>query len=191
LYDLKKLGAIPFGLELDTTAIEFAKFLGIDVFQGDINDFVSETKYDLISMIDLVEHPLNPMDILEKSYELLQRGGLLLIWTPNGDFACLEKNPTTFRVDLEHMQYFTPDTCLFIASEWKLRIVHLETLGFPLLEGYDKPLSKNETPVRFIKKMIKFIPGFSTVNDLRHILFKNKQERMGAYNLFCIMQKPA
>ena len=197
LYCLKKLGAIPFGLELDTQAIEFAKFLGIDVFQGNITEFVSETKYDLIIMSDLVEHPLNPMDILRKSSELLQRRGLLMILTPNGDFASLEKSPTTFRVDLEHMQYFTPDTCLFIASELKLRVVHLETLGFPALEGIDKPLSKNEAPVPLIKKIIKSIPGFSTVNSFRHKLFMNKQvmnkqdERMGAYHLFCIMQKPA
>jgi 2-polyprenyl-3-methyl-5-hydroxy-6-metoxy-1,4-benzoquinol methylase len=193
LYCLKKLGAIPYGLELDTQAIEFAKFLGIEnVFQGNMADFVSETKFDLITLIDLVEHPLNPMDLLRKSSELMQRGGFLLIWTPNGDFASLEKSPTTFRVDLEHMQYFTPDTCIFIASELKLRVAHLETLGFPWLEGIDKPLSKNETHARHLKRIIKSIPGFSTINNFRHKLFaKEQDERSGAYHLFCIMQKPA
>jgi 2-polyprenyl-3-methyl-5-hydroxy-6-metoxy-1,4-benzoquinol methylase len=198
LYCLKTLGAIPFGVELDTKAIELAQFLGMNVFQGHLVDYVSETKFELITLIDVVEHPLNPMDILRKSSELLQRGGFLLIWTPNGDAACLEISPTIFRVDLEHMQYLTPETCLFIASELKLRVVHLETVGFPVLEGIDKPFSKNETPVRPIKKMIKSIPGFSTVNSFRHKLFKPKQdeknkpdERMGVYHLFCIMQKPA
>lgn len=194
LYSPKKLGAIPFGLELDAQAIEFAKFLGIGVFQGNIAGFVSETKYDLITLLDLLEHPLNPMDILRKSSELLQRGGFLAIWTPNGDFVSLEKNLTTFRVDLEHMQYFTPDTCLFIASELKLRVFHLETLGFPYLQDIDKPLSKNEMPLPLTKRIIKSIPGVSTVNNFRHKLFENKQvenkqdERNGAYHLFCIMQ---
>ena len=195
LYCLKKLGAIPFGLELDAQAIEFAKFLGIDSFKGEIIDFVSEPKYDLITLLDLVEHPLNPMDTLRKSSELLKSGGLLLIWTPNGDFESLEENPTTFRVDLEHMQYFTADTCVFIASELKMRVVHLETLGFPALEGIDKLFSKNEEHVNFMKKIIKSIPGFSTVNTFRHSLFKQDEkiyqdERMGSYHLFCIMQKP-
>ena len=192
LYCLKKLGAIPFGIELDNQAIEFAKFLGFGVFQGNMVDFVSETKYDLITLLELVEHPLNPMELLRKSSELLQRGGFLAIWTPNGDFASLEKSPTTFRVDLEHMQYFTPDTCLFIAAELKLRVVHLESLGFPCLKGIDKPLSKNESLLVFIKRIIKSIPGFCTIENFRHKLFKSGQdERIGAYHLFCIMQKPA
>ena len=198
LYCLKKLGAIPFGLELDTQAIEFARSLGINVFQGDVCNFVSELKYNLITLLDLVEHPLKPMDILRKSSDLLQRDGLLLIWTPNGAFENLEKNPVTFRVDLEHMQYFTPDTCLFIASELKLRVVHLETIGFPALEGIDKSLSKDETPARVVMNIIKSIPGFSTVNRFRRNLFNDKQDenkgqndRMGSYHLFCIMQKPA
>jgi len=196
LYSLKKLGAIPFGLELDTQAIEFARSLGIDAFHGDLTDFASEFKYDLINLTDLVEHPLKPMGILKKSMELLQHGGFLMIWTPNGDYGCFEEYPTTFRVDLEHMQCFTPETCLFIASELKLRVIHLETVGFPSLAGIDKPLSKYEPPAQPIKKLIKSIPGFAMVNRIRHKQFmrkldRNKQdERMGAYHLFCIMQNP-
>lgn len=190
LYCLKKLGAHPFGLDLDAQAIDLAKFLGIDAFRGHLADFVSETKYDLITMLDFVEHPLNPMDTLRRASELLERGGLLAIWTPNGDFASLEESPTTFRVDLEHMQYFTPDTCLFVASTLKLRIVHLETLGFPGLKGIDKPLSKNESHLPLFKGIIKSLPGFSAVNNLRHKLFA-QDERIGAYHLFCIMRKPA
>lgn len=93
LYCLKKLGATPFGLELDPQSIEFANFLGISTFQGDISDFVNESKYDLITLIDLVEHPLNPIGTLGKSAELLKPGGLLLFWTPNGDFSKLEQIP--------------------------------------------------------------------------------------------------
>ena len=117
----------PFGVELDTQALEIAKFLGIDAFKGNLVDFISEKKYDLITLLDFVEHPLKPMDTLRKASELLKPGGLLAIWTSKGDFECFEKTPTTFRVDFEHMQYFTTDTCLFVASKLRLRVVHLET----------------------------------------------------------------
>jgi hypothetical protein len=157
--------------------------------------------------MDLVEHPLNPMDILRKSSELMQSGGFLLIWTPNGDFARIEKSqPITFRVDLEHMQYLTPDTCLFIASKLNLHVTHLETLGFPGLEGIDKPLSlfrndthtqsKNVTHGHHFKSIINSIPGFTTMNNYRHRLFVEKKaekpdQRSSSYHLFCIMQKTA
>lgn len=186
------------GVELDAQAIEFARFLGIDVFQGNIADLADASKFDLITLLDLVEHPLDPMGMLRKSAELLLEGGLLLIWTPNGDYSGREKGQTTFRVDLEHMQYFTPKTCLFIASELKLDVIHLETLGFPALEGIDKPLAKNEAPASPLKGRLKSIPGFAVVNDIRRRLIAclrgGKQvpdDRSGSYHLFCIMRKPA
>ena len=192
LYCLKKLGAVPFGLELDPQAIQFAKHLGLEnVFLGDIADFASETRFDLITLLDLVEHPLEPMEVLRKSTDLLQPGGFLLIWTPNGDFSRHEESPTTFRVDLEHMQYLTPDACTFIASELKLRVTHLETIGFPALEGIDVPLSMIDAPANPLKGLVKSLPGFSAINKFRHRLFSEFQdERRGAYHLFCIMQKP-
>jgi 2-polyprenyl-3-methyl-5-hydroxy-6-metoxy-1,4-benzoquinol methylase len=192
LYSLKKLGAIPFGLDLDNEAIEIANYLGINVFQGNINDFISEDKYDLITLLDFIEHPINPIDSIRSSVELLKDRGLLAIWTPNGNFASFEKNPTTFRVDLEHMQYFTPETCIFIASELKLRIVHLETLGFPSLIGIDKPICKNKSTLHSIKRIIRSMPWFTIINNIRYKLFIKKQdERIGSYHLFCIMQKPS
>lgn len=202
LYSLKKLGATAYGLELDPQAIGVAKFLGIDhVFQGSIDDFVSETKFSIISLLDLIEHPLNPISILRKSVDLLEEEGLLIIWTPNGYFERFEDNPITFRVDLEHMQYLTSDACAFIASELNLRIIHLETLGFPDLKDIDKPLSvfRKESSVHEnhkldISKVIKAIPGFSALNNFRTRHFANNQtlkpdERQGTYHLFSIMQK--
>lgn len=191
LYCLKKLGAIPFGLELDTKAIEFARSLGIEVFQENITEFVSDTKFDIVALLDFVEHPLNPMDVLRKSSELLVPGGLLVIWTPNGHYSTFDKELTTFRVDLDHMQYLTSNSCHFIASELNLHVVHLETLGFPALEGIDGPLSRKNTPVEVLGQFIKAIPGFSLLNNLRHELLRHKQdERRGSYHLFCILQKP-
>lgn len=155
LYCLGRLGALPLGIELDPRAIEFANALAIKTFRGHLNDFTSETKFKMIAMLDLLEHPLNPMEMLNQASELLESGGLLMIWTPNGDFASLEENPTTFRVDLEHMQYLSPSTFMFIASKLNLRVVHLETIGFPGLAGIDKPLSEKEVLLSLAKRTIK------------------------------------
>ncbi len=191
LYCLKRLGAIPSGLELDQRAIEFAKSLGIeDVYLGNLDDFANKTKYDLITMLDFVEHPLQLMDLLGKSAELLRPGGLLMIWTPNGDYAKFEESPITFRVDLEHMQYLSTETCLFIASKLDMRIIHLETLGFPALEGIDKSLNRYGILADRLKSDIKSFPGFRILNTIRHRIFpKGQDERLGRYHLFCIMQR--
>ena len=167
LYTLMKLGAIPYGVELDEKAIEYATALGIhNVYKGSIEDLSDEIKFNLIILNDLIEHPLNPMSLLKKASDLLDKKGLLMIWTPNGEITDNEVNPTTFRVDLEHMQYLTPKSCRFIANEINLEIVHLETLGFPYLIGIDKPLKTTSNLKIQIIKVIKLIPGTSILYNL-------------------------
>lgn len=196
LYEFMKLGATPYGVELDMKAIEYAKAIGIqNVYQGTIDDANDETKYDLIMMNDLVEHPLNPIALFKRAADLLDKRGLLLIWTPNGDITNAEDDPTIFRVDLEHMQYLTPESCIYIASRFNLRVIHLESLGFPFLNGIDKPIFKGRNIKTQIKRAIKSIPGFAVIYNLRRALItdksKAKDERTGAYHLFCILQKSA
>lgn len=192
MYRLKKLGAAPVGLELDTKAIEFAGFLGLEVHQTPLMDFSKGSAFDLVAMLDLVEHPLNPMPMIEKAYELLRPGGLLILWTPNGDYAKKDPENTTFRVDLEHMQYLAPETCFFIASKLDSRIVHLETLGYPDLKNIDRPLDKEPKLKRFLKKLIKALPGYAMANGIRcGVLQRREDDRKGSYHLFCIFQKKA
>jgi 2-polyprenyl-3-methyl-5-hydroxy-6-metoxy-1,4-benzoquinol methylase len=196
LYNLMKLGAIPYGIELDDKALEYAKALRIDnVFKGTIADMDNKIKFNLIILNDLIEHPLDPIHLLKKAYDLLEDKGLLLIWTPNGGITENETYPITFRVDLEHMQYLTTKSCINIAKDLNLKIVHLETLGFPYLIDIDKPRNTKPNAGFNIKKAIKLIPFASTLYNV----LKNSKEKLmphiiedkknGTYHLFCIMQK--
>lgn len=191
LYSMMKLGATPHGVDLDRKATEYAKYLGIhNVHLGSIDDLPIDVRYDIVVMNDFIEHPLAPMDLLRKAKKMLNQNGLLLIWTPNGDVAQYEDCPTTFRVDLEHMQYLTSDSIMYIANELGFRIVHLETLGFPILKGIDQSHAANSKRLTsHIKNYIKTIPGFYIINNIRLRLMHAKQnERSGIYNLFCIFQ---
>lgn len=191
LYQLKKLGGLPYGIELDKKAIEFANLLGIkDVFSCSVMEMPENNKYDAIILNDLIEHPLDPMSILKKVWGLLKEGGLLLIWTPNGHFSKTEDDPTTFRVDLEHMQYFTSDTVCYIGAQLNMKLIHLETLGFPSLNSLNRGRGKNNNIGDF-RKIIKAIPGFSKINKIRQKIFAKNEidDRLGNYHLFCILMK--
>jgi 2-polyprenyl-3-methyl-5-hydroxy-6-metoxy-1,4-benzoquinol methylase len=192
LFRLKQLGARPHGMELDEKALEYAQQLGIEAFCGSITEYEGQEQFDLISMLDLVEHPLEPMEFFRSAAELLKTGGYLLFWTPNGDYANSENEPATFRVDLEHMQYFTPDSCMYIAQALDLRIVHLETYGYPNLKGIDGKGVKEprKNIVNKIKRKLKTIPGLSAIrNPFRKEGSSCADNRTGTYHLFCIMQK--
>lgn len=192
LYCLKRLGAKTHGLEHDPAAIELAEGLGLDgLRRGGIDEVPEDARFDLIVFNDFIEHPLKPMHVLKRASELLDPGGLISIWTPNGPLVS-DSQPTALRVDLEHMQYLTPDSCLFIASELKLRVAHMETIGFPDLDGIDQPRSQTVSRGHTFKKVMKAMPGFLWLNKIKHRLFSRGAEctRAGTYHLFCVLQKP-
>lgn len=202
LYLLKKMGYSVEGVEPDISSQKYAKKLGISsIFSGYIEQFQADKKYQLITMLDLIEHPLEPINLLKSAYKILAPGGYLLIWTPNGSSNNEELENMTFRVDLEHMQYLTKKSCQYIADILQLNIAHFETLGihetFEKLNNLQFPdtqtQNKNILKVT-IKKFMTFLPGWYSfiAPIIRKTTYKNTNitEINKNYHLICIFQKP-
>lgn len=72
-------------VDLDPGAEQAARENGHEYFCGRIETFVSEKKFDLILLLNLIEHVEDPGAVLRKMRDLLAPAGLLLIKTPNTD----------------------------------------------------------------------------------------------------------
>jgi 2-polyprenyl-3-methyl-5-hydroxy-6-metoxy-1,4-benzoquinol methylase len=192
LYLLKRLGADVYGNEFDPESIKIANYLGINnVFLKDISELKFDNFFDLFTLNDIVEHPLNPMELLENVVRMTKPGGLISIWTPNGSCGVERDDNLTFRVDLEHLQYFTQDTFTFVADKLNLEIVNIQTVGIPILFGIDKQITKKDRIIYKIKSLIKYIPGFF---HLKQLIIKesttNNQEFLdGDFIIFCLLRK--
>ena len=190
---LKRLGAETGGIDLDPAAVALVKdAIGADVRLGTIFDLPDERKFDLIVMNDLLEHPLNPLEILQKADSLLNPLGLIAILTPNASFATEEEEPMFLRVNLEHMQYLTLGACNFLARHLSLEVVHLEAVGFPVLHGMDRPpcesVHKKPMSARMKEAVLAGIrPATRAVNRLMGR--EGNRDRLGRYHLFCILRK--
>lgn len=185
-FGLKKLGAHVEGIDLDIDAVNFVrKELGIKCNYGSVADL--EGEFDIIILFDFIEHPLNPLPILIKCKRMLRPNGLILMWTPNSTFAHLENEPILFRVDFEHMQYLSLKTCIYLADLLGLDVVHLESIGYPCLEGITQCDSKQKI-MNIIKNCARSIPIICTVGKLLYQKVNNNDERSGNYHLFCILQ---
>jgi cyclopropane fatty-acyl-phospholipid synthase-like methyltransferase len=81
----EKLGFNSNGVELNPTMADYSKeVLGLNVYKGTILSFpCEEEKYDVITLIDVLEHLLEPREILEKCFKILKPGGQILIKVPN------------------------------------------------------------------------------------------------------------
>lgn len=70
-------------VDIDEHAGEIAIRNGHAYFQGSMEAFNTEKKFNLILMLNLVEHVADPLAILQKASTLLQPGGQIVIKTPN------------------------------------------------------------------------------------------------------------
>lgn len=191
LFLLKRLGADVVGIEINEDAVSFSKQLGIkSIHSGTIESFKGEKQFDLITLNDIIEHPLNPLELLRKTIKLLNTDGLLLIWTPNGDRPDGDSEKVTLRVDLEHLQYLGAKTLKYLTQSLPLEIIHYETLGYPSFEAVT-----NKTPMItkrfkvFAKSFAKKTPGFMLANRIRQKLLASDTVRLGNYHLFCVLRK--
>lgn len=101
---------IPHGVELSEYSGKHAKAMfGENIHIGTLNKHPFESGYfSVITMIELIEHAADPVFLLNESYKLLRKGGLLLIQTANmnGMQAKLLKDNYAMYMP-GHLSYFT------------------------------------------------------------------------------------
>lgn len=72
-------------VDLDASAKAGAEAAGHDFHLGRIEDFRSNERFDLILLLNLIEHVENPVAVLAAMRGLLAPGGRILVKTPNHD----------------------------------------------------------------------------------------------------------
>lgn len=70
-------------VDIDEKARVEAEAKGHAYFEGTIEAFETTEKFDLILMLNLVEHVASPLSVLQKAEMLLKPGGIIVIKTPN------------------------------------------------------------------------------------------------------------
>lgn len=67
----------------DETSIRTARSRGLEGFAGTIEEFETEERFDLVLMLNLIEHVADPVGMLRKAAALVDRDGLIWLQTPN------------------------------------------------------------------------------------------------------------
>ncbi len=199
-------GSAVVGNDISQEACSFVRdLLQIPVCPGELCDsqFTSQFgQMDVVVMSDLIEHPVEPLRTLESALNVLKPGGLLLILTPNGGEASdnlqCAKEWVGFRVDLEHLQYLSAATIFTLAYRYDCRIEHLETFGYPWLEGIDRLPTESGAALQSVKDRIraKFRKSNLARRSVRaiHAFLNTTREeqrdpRLGTYHLITILRK--
>jgi trans-aconitate methyltransferase len=73
------------GIDPSEQSVEYAKnVLAAPVVQGTLEQFHSDEKFDVITMINVFDHLTQPWEELKKVYILLEPGGYIFLRFPNG-----------------------------------------------------------------------------------------------------------
>ncbi|MFK7847960.1 MAG: class I SAM-dependent methyltransferase [Rhodothermales bacterium] len=72
-------------VDLNEDAGEVARQQGLEYFCGRFENYVSDEPFDVILMLNLIEHVDNPAELLAKAQSLLSPEGIVIVKTPNTD----------------------------------------------------------------------------------------------------------
>ena len=151
------------GIEWNAEAVAAGQANGRNIVQGDLNkaiDFPDE-HFKCVFGFSVLEHLLNPCNLLRENYRCLESGGTLVILTPNistfftmalllvgkmpstgphPDSDALLKSEETFKVSSEDQLHDTEsDTPLhrhLIVFSYRVLKSYLEMLNFKEVRGY-------------------------------------------------------
>ncbi len=70
-------------VDMDDGAKRIAESRGHTFFHGRIEDYHSDGLFDIVLMLNLIEHVANPAEVLQKVATLLRPGGRIVLQTPN------------------------------------------------------------------------------------------------------------
>lgn len=96
------------GIELSAAAVEVCRRFGLSCRVADFLTDQLDPPYDLITMIEVIEHVRNPLEFLQRAGRLLAEGGRVYLTTPN--FSALTrrlKQSSWSAIGNEHLSYFT------------------------------------------------------------------------------------
>lgn len=72
-------------VDIDANSIQAAREHGLGGFAGGIEEFYTEERFDLILLLNLIEHVADPAAVLRRARDLLTPNGVVWVQTPNYD----------------------------------------------------------------------------------------------------------
>jgi 2-polyprenyl-3-methyl-5-hydroxy-6-metoxy-1,4-benzoquinol methylase len=119
------------GVELSESLAQVARQNGFQVTTGTLADVPGNERFDVVTMLQLIEHIVEPMDVLREVRRLLRPGGILYLNTPNIDSASfrLFRNRHMHVSSFGHVSLYTRESLERLARRSGFEVVAHEYSG--------------------------------------------------------------
>ncbi len=98
------------------------------VYNGELPDCKFENgSFSAITMFDVIEHVVSPLDVLRRASELLADNGVLMLTTPNtNSLSCRLMRKNWVQYKFEHIYYFNRRSLRWLANQSGFTIVSIQ-----------------------------------------------------------------
>ena len=143
------------GLELGKKLAELtAERLKINIFTDPLNKIDKNVKFDVITMFDVIEHVVNPVEVIESIHDHLNPGGIGLLYTPNLESLAIHylKEYSGSVIPVHHMFIFSKNSLERIFRKAGFELVYFATKGSDVIDMYShhSQLDKNKELSKFL-----------------------------------------
>lgn len=121
----QKHGFTAEGLELNSKAAQVARAKGFNVYGSTLEGFATDIKYDVVVLSNVLEHSLNPGDMLHHINQLLNPNGQVWISCPNSQSwlrSVFGRSWINWHVPF-HVAHFSSDTLQAILKSRQFDVV--------------------------------------------------------------------
>lgn len=123
------------GIDPDWRACKVARERGLTVYDGvaeNMPQVVRDQNYDLIVMLHVLEHCIDPLRALQEARAVLAEGGTLMVETPNNNaFGRTLKKDNWHWLDVpRHINFFTEESLRATCEMAGLRVERIEYRGY-------------------------------------------------------------
>ncbi len=158
-----------YGVDVNKEVIKELKQKKLKIYYADLNkdEIKIKTKFDYVLLLDVLEHIVNPKQIIENSKKLLNPNGFLIVSLPN-DYHFLNKLRFLFNKEL--FESFKPTGHLHIFPIKKGK-KFLQDNNLTIIKEIELPATEPRIIPNFIKNMLsRLFPN----NFARGILYLTK-----------------
>ncbi|WPC36681.1 class I SAM-dependent methyltransferase [Brachyspira hyodysenteriae] len=172
LEEAKLLGFNVYGLEISKYASDIAKKrIGEDrIYNGTLETCEFNNDFDVITMIDVIEHFRNPIDMLNIAKKMLHQNdkkyGYVLITTPNTDsYTNKIMGKKWPHYNTEHLFYFNLESMKKICSMTGFDILYYSSLMKSIkLDYLYNQLDRNGNNISKLIYLFNMIPIINKIN---------------------------
>lgn len=138
---------------------------------GDMDEIDKDDKYDLIVIMDTLEHLFNPKELLFKVRKLIKLDGLLYITTPDiGSLVASALGRYWWSIISSHLFYFDRETIRHLLELTGFKVINIKTYGRTFSVGY------------WLSRLFRYVDIRIKISRLKMPLYVNLADQMEIYS---------